>query len=63
MAGVPPERVGIMLGDFSVPIIEKHDSLWVRERQEQAAADVRRTWPRDPILLLEEGGYAGVTRQ
>jgi hypothetical protein len=43
-----------MLGHSSVKITEKHYSPWVRERQEQAEADVRRGWPRDPIVLMED---------
>ncbi|MGO9642462.1 MAG: tyrosine-type recombinase/integrase [Candidatus Acidiferrales bacterium] len=53
LAGVPLERVAILLGHSSVRITEKHYSPWVRERQEQAEADVRRTWARDPLVLLE----------
>jgi len=40
LAGVPLERVSILLGHTSVRITEKHDAPWVRERQEQAEADV-----------------------
>ena len=53
LAGVPLERVSILLGHSSVKITEKHYAPWVRERQEQAEADVRRTWAQDPIALLE----------
>jgi site-specific recombinase XerD len=52
LAGVPIERVSIFLGHQSVKITEKHYRPWVRERQEQAEADVRRTWEHDPITLL-----------
>jgi integrase/recombinase XerD len=44
LAGVPIERVSILLGHQSVRITEKHYAPWVRERQEQLEADVRRTW-------------------
>ena len=37
-------------------IIEKHYAPWVREWQEQAEADVKRSWPHDPIALLETKG-------
>jgi hypothetical protein len=50
---VPLERVAVMLGHSSVRITEKHYSPWVRERQEQAEADVRRVWARDPLALME----------
>lgn len=53
MAGVPLERVGIMLGHSSIRITERHYSPWVRERQEQAEADVRRAWTRDSLVILE----------
>ena len=52
LAGVPVERVAAFLGN-SAKIVEKHYSPWIRERQEQAEADVRRTWAQDPIALLE----------
>jgi integrase len=54
LAGVPLERVSILLGHQSVKITEKHYSPWIRERQEQAEADVRRTWSQDPIALMME---------
>lgn len=56
LAGVPLERVSILLGHSSVRITEKHYAPWVRERQEQAEADVKRTWAQDPIALLESKG-------
>ena len=52
LAGVPIERVSIFLGHQSIKVTEKHYRPWVRERQEQAEADVRRTWEHDPIALL-----------
>lgn len=56
LAGVPLERVSILLGHTSVKVTEKHYSPWIRERQEQAEADVKRTWAQDPIALLETKG-------
>jgi integrase/recombinase XerD len=56
LAGVPLERVSILLGHTSVKITEKHYSPWVRERQEQAEADVKRTWAQDSVALLESKG-------
>jgi site-specific recombinase XerD len=52
LEGVPIERVAVFLGQQNVKVTQKHYSPWVRERQEQAEADVRRTWERDPIALL-----------
>jgi len=56
LAGVPIERVAILLGHTSMRVTEKHYSPWICERQEQAEADVRRTWLRDPVSLLETKG-------
>jgi len=42
------ERVSILLGHQSVRITEKHFAPWVRARQEQLEADVRRTWAEAP---------------
>ena len=44
LSGVPIERVSHLLGHQSVKVTEKHYSPWIAERQEQAEADVRRTW-------------------
>lgn len=48
LAGVPMERVSVLLGHSSVRITEKHYAPWVRARQEQLEADVRRTWAVSP---------------
>jgi len=56
LSGVPIERVSILLGHHSVRITERHYSPWIHERQEQAEADVRRSWARDPVTLLETKG-------
>jgi len=60
LKGVPLERVSILLGHSSVKVMEKHYSPWIRERQEQAEADVKRTWARDPVALMFEGNAAPV---
>ena len=39
-AGVPMERVSVLLGHSSIKVTEKHYSPWVRARQEQLEADV-----------------------
>ncbi|HMD30975.1 MAG TPA: tyrosine-type recombinase/integrase, partial [Candidatus Acidoferrales bacterium] len=46
LAGVPIERVSILLGHQSVRITEKHYNPCVRSRQEQIEADVRLAWSR-----------------
>ncbi len=56
LAGVPLERVSVLLGHSSIRVTERHYSPWIRERQEQAEADVRRTWARDPVALLQTKG-------
>ena len=48
-AGVPIDRVSILLGHSSVKITEKHYAAWVKGRQELLEADVRRAWTADPI--------------
>jgi integrase/recombinase XerD len=55
-AGTPIERVSILLGHSSVRVTEKHYNPWNRARQEQAEADVARSWATDPIVLLEKQG-------
>ncbi len=57
LAGVPIERVSILLGHQSVRITEKHYAPWVRARQEQLEADVRRTWKMDELEARVHGGY------
>jgi integrase/recombinase XerD len=44
LAGVPMERVSMLLGHSSIRVTEKHYSPWVRARQNQLEDDVRRTW-------------------
>jgi integrase len=56
LAGVPMERVGMLLGHQNVRITEKHYNPWVWSRQEQLEANVQRTWARDPLALLETKG-------
>ncbi len=56
LAGVPIERVSVLLGHASTRITEKHYSAWVRARQEQLEADVRRTWPLESAVLSSEPG-------
>jgi integrase len=52
LAGVPPERVAILMGHSNQTITLKHYAQWVRERQEQLEADVRnvqRKYARYPL--------------
>jgi hypothetical protein len=47
----------ILLGHHSVRVTEKHYSPWVRARQEQLEADVRRTWHTHEPQQEVHGGY------
>jgi integrase/recombinase XerD len=44
LAGVPLDRVATLLGHTNSKITEKHYAPWVRARQEQLEANVRRVW-------------------
>lgn len=56
LAGVPLERVSVLLGHQSTRITEKHYSPWVKARQEQLEADVRRSWAADLVAQSETKG-------
>ena len=49
-AGVPMDRVSVLLGHSSIKVTEKHYSPWVRARQEQLESDVRLSW-KSPVAL------------
>jgi integrase/recombinase XerD len=52
LAGVPIERVSILLGHSNIKVTQQHYNPWVRDRQLQLEADLRRAWNRDPVVLL-----------
>ena len=54
--GTPIENVQAFLGHASVRVTERHYAPWVRERQERAEADVKRSWDHDPLVLMETKG-------
>jgi integrase/recombinase XerD len=56
LAGIPLERVSVLLGHQSVRITERHYSPWVRARQEQLECDLLRAWSQDPIALMQTKG-------
>jgi site-specific recombinase XerD len=60
LAGVPLERVSMLLGHQSVKITEKHYAPWVHARQAQLEADVRRAWSEDPVAIAETKGSPGL---
>jgi integrase/recombinase XerD len=48
LAGVPLDRVATLLGHTNSKITEKHYAPWIRARQEQLEADVRKVWEQTP---------------
>ena len=44
LAGVPLERVSVLLGHRSIKVTERHYTPWVRARQEQLESDLQRSW-------------------
>ncbi len=63
LAGVPLERVSVLLGHQSVKVTEKHYTPWVKARQEQLEADVRRTWDTDLVAFAETKVHLRYTGQ
>jgi integrase/recombinase XerD len=44
LAGVPIDQVSILLGHSSVKVTEKHYAPWVKARQQQLEAAVKKAW-------------------
>jgi integrase/recombinase XerD len=61
LAGIPIERVSILLGHQKISVTESHYSPWVRARQEQLETDLKRVWSEDPVALMQ--GYTRGTRK
>ena len=59
LAGVPVARVSMLLGHESTRTTEKHYMPWVRDRQEQLEADVRRTWTMPEAATKGTSGVHG----
>jgi len=53
LAGVPLERISVLLGHQSVRVTERHYSPWVRARQEQLEVDLQRAFASDPLVLMQ----------
>jgi integrase len=63
LAGVPIERVSMLLGHRRVKVTERHYAPWVRARQDQLESDVRRAWATDPVVFAETKGTPEVHRK
>jgi len=59
LAGVPLDRVSILLGHSSIRITGRHYAPWTRSRQEQIEADLRAAWANDPVIGEVHAGYTG----
>jgi integrase/recombinase XerD len=57
LAGVPLDRVSILLGHSSIRITERHYAPWTRSRQEQIEADLMAAWSNDPLIGEVHAGY------
>jgi integrase len=49
LSGMPLEQVSVLLGHQSVRVTERHYSPWVRARQEQLEAGVRKSFETDKM--------------
>jgi integrase/recombinase XerD len=56
LAGVPLDRVSVLLGHCSIRITERHYAPWTRSRQEQIEADLKAAWSNDPVVLTDGKG-------
>jgi integrase/recombinase XerD len=56
LAGVPIERVSVLLAHQSIRVTERHYAPWTRSRQDQLEADLTRAWSQDPVVLEESLG-------
>jgi integrase/recombinase XerD len=56
LAGVPLDRVSVLLGHSSIRITERHYAPWTRSRQQQIEADLNSAWKTDPVLRAERRG-------
>ena len=49
LKGVSLDSVSKLLGHNSIKITERHYAPWVKARQEQLEAEVRRIWTWQPV--------------
>lgn len=59
LRGAELPNVSILLGHSSIRVTERHYSPWIKARQEQLEADVRRTWN----LPLEGENVSTISRR
>jgi integrase len=57
LAGVPIERVSVLLGHKTIRTTEKYYSAWVKERQQKLEAEVKDAWKKmtlpDPLFPVQ----------
>jgi integrase/recombinase XerD len=63
LAGVPLDRVSVLLGHSSVRITERHYAPWTRSRQEQIEADLKAAWQNDPVIASGVGNDLATRRR
>jgi len=57
LAGVPLDRVSILLGHSSIRITERHYAPWTRSRQEEIEADLKAAWSNGSVIGEVPAGY------
>lgn len=62
LAGVPLDRVSVLLGHSSIRITERHYAPWTRSRQEQIETDLKAAWQADPVLAANKS-HAGTSNR
>ena len=63
LAGVPLERVSVLLGHQSIRVTERHYAPWTRARQEQIEADLKAAWQTDPVIASGAGSNRASRRR
>jgi integrase/recombinase XerD len=63
LAGVPLDRVSMLLGHSSIRITERHYAPWTRSRQEQIESDLRAAWRIDPVIASGAGNLRATPRR
>ena len=63
LAGVPLDRVSVLLGHSSIRITERHYAPWTRSRQEQIERDLHQAWETDSVLASIAGASSSGNRR